>query len=34
MQSTNIVVLNRWFLGVFFGTAALCVVALVSSLVR
>ena len=34
MQSINVVVLNRWFLGVFLGTAALCVVALISSLVR
>ncbi len=34
MQSINVVVLNRWFLGVFFGTAALCVVALTSSLVQ
>lgn len=34
MQSINVVVLNPWFLGAFFGTAALCVVALVSSLVR
>jgi uncharacterized membrane protein len=25
MQSINAAVLNRWFLGVFFGTAALCV---------
>lgn len=24
MQSINVVVLNRWFLGVFMGTAALC----------
>ena len=34
MQSINVVVLNRWFLGVFLGTAALCIVALISSLVR
>ena len=26
MQSINIVVINRWFLGVFFGTAVACVV--------
>jgi len=26
MQHINITVLNRWFLGVFLGTAALCVV--------
>ncbi|MGH8249767.1 MAG: DUF1772 domain-containing protein [Steroidobacteraceae bacterium] len=29
MQSINVVVLNRWFLGAFFGTAAVCLVALV-----
>ena len=27
MQSINVVVLNPWFLGLFFGTAGLCVVA-------
>jgi uncharacterized membrane protein len=27
MQSINVVVINGWFLGVFFGTAALCVAA-------
>jgi uncharacterized membrane protein len=26
MQSINLAVLNRWFLGVFFGTAAACAV--------
>lgn len=31
MQSINIVVLNRWFLGVFLGTAAACVLALVAA---
>ena len=34
MQSINIVVLNPWFLGAFFGTAAACLVALVISLFR
>lgn len=29
MQSINVVVLNAWFLGVFLGTAALCVLATV-----
>ena len=27
MQSINVVVLNPWFLGIFFGTAGLCLVA-------
>lgn len=27
MQAINVAVLNRWFLGVFFGTAILCVLA-------
>ena len=31
MQSINIVVINRWFLGTFFGTAALCALAVVVS---
>ena len=34
MQSINIVVLNPWFLGVFLGTAAICVMALIASLLR
>jgi uncharacterized membrane protein len=34
MQSINVVVLNAWFLSLFLGTAALCVVALVVSLLR
>ena len=34
MQSINIAVLNRWFMGVFLGTSAICVLALVSSLLR
>ena len=34
MQSINVNVLNRWFLGVFFGTAAACVLALILSLLR
>lgn len=29
MQRINVVVLNRWFLGVFFGTAALCMAAII-----
>jgi len=31
MQSINITVLNRWFLGVFLGTAVVCVLLLVWS---
>ena len=34
MQSINVVVLNRWFLGVFLGTALACVVLSVASSVR
>lgn len=34
MQSINIVVLNPWFFSAFFGTAAVCVVALILSLAR
>jgi len=34
MQSINVAVLNPWFLGAFFGTAAACVLALISSLLR
>lgn len=34
MQSINVVVLNPWFFGAFFGTAAACLVVLVWSLVR
>lgn len=34
MQSINVVVLNRWFLGVFLGTALACVVFSVASSVR
>ena len=29
MQCINVVVLNRWFLGVFFGTGALCLAAII-----
>ena len=29
MQRINVVVLNRWFLGVFFGTAVLCLAAII-----
>lgn len=34
MQSINVAVLNRWFLGVFFGTAVACVVVLIFGLAR
>lgn len=34
MQCINVAVLNPWFLGVFFGTGAACLVALVWSLFR
>jgi len=34
MQSINVVVLNPWFMTAFIGTAAACVLALISSLVR
>lgn len=34
MQSINIVVLNPWFMTAFLGTAATCVLALISSLFR
>lgn len=34
MQSINVVVLNRWFFAVFFGTAACCLVLAVSSFIR
>jgi uncharacterized membrane protein len=34
MQSINIVVINRLFLGAFFGTAALCVVLALAALLR
>ena len=34
MQSINVAVLNPWFLGAFFGTAIVCVLALISSLLR
>ena len=34
MQSINVVVLNRWFLTAFFGTAAACVLAVIFSLQR
>ena len=33
MQSINVTVLNPWFLGVFFGTAATCVLLALGSLV-
>ena len=34
MQSINVVVINPWFLGAFFGTAAACVLVVVFSLLR
>jgi uncharacterized membrane protein len=34
MQSINVAALNPWFMAAFFGTAAACVLALVSSLLR
>ena len=34
MQSVNVAVLNPWFMAAFLGTAAACVLALVSSLLR
>ena len=34
MQSINVAVLNPWFMGAFLGTAAACVLALISSLFR
>src|SRR4249919_1765755 len=34
MQSINVVVLNPWFMTAFFGTAAACALALISSLLR
>lgn len=34
MQSINVVVLNPWFLGAFFGTGVACILALISSLMR
>ena len=34
MQSINVVVLNRWFLGAFFGTGIVCVLLVIWALVR
>jgi len=34
MQSINVVVLNPWFLGVFVGTAAACVLAVICAFLR
>lgn len=34
MQSINVVVINRWFLTAFFGTAAACLVAVAASLLN
>ena len=34
MQSINVVVLNRWFLGTFLGTAILCAVAMIGAILR
>lgn len=32
MQSINVVVLNRWFFGAFFGTAVVCLLAILAAL--
>lgn len=34
MQSINVVIVNRWFLAVFFGTGAACIVLIVAALLR
>lgn len=34
MQSINVAVLNPWFMAAFMGTAVLCVLALIASLLR
>ena len=34
MQSTNVVVINRWFMSVFFGTAIICLLLAVLSVFR
>jgi uncharacterized membrane protein len=34
MQSINVVVINPWFLGVFFGTALICLFLIVAALLR
>lgn len=34
MQSINVVVLKSWFIAIFTGTAALCVIALICALLR
>jgi len=34
MQSINVVVLNRWFFAVFFGTAACCLILTITSFIR
>lgn len=34
MQSINVVVLNRWFLGAFFGTGAACALLMIASILR
>jgi uncharacterized membrane protein len=34
MQEINVVVLNRWFFGAFFGTAVLCLAAIVVAAIR
>lgn len=34
MRSINVVVLNRWFFAVFFGTAACCLALTITSLIR
>ena len=34
MQSINVVVLNRWFLGAFLGTAAVCALVMIAAILR
>ncbi len=34
MQSINVVIINPWFLGTFMGTAVVCVLLIVTSLLR
>jgi uncharacterized membrane protein len=34
MQSINVAVINPWFLGAFFGTAAVCLVTVATALLR
>ena len=34
MQSINVVIINRWFLTVFFGTSVACIIVIVAALLR